>query len=249
MAIELPRELDDLDRRLASLEDPAFAAHLAEENPSLYLRVLAQRDKEAQKRTRWSAWLAGTAVVSLAAGMFASPFVMKLVAPAQAPRHTVATAPPRSAPAHHRAQAKPRALVIPPHALPQHLVAAPIIAAPIVAAPKPAIRRALAPAVAPKLQPKAEAAVERVSAPRAAHEVAASAPAAVSAAAPAGESQADRLLAMPDPVLPNGTKAAPPTSGLSGHGAGGAAPVLVGRDPCTPQGGRIGSVLLGSIAR
>ena len=242
MAIELPREVDELDRRLASLEDPAFAAHLAEENPSLYLRTLAQRDKEARKRTRWSAWLAGTAVVSLAAGMFAGPFVTKMFAPAPVPRHTAATVKavvPRPAPAHHRAEPKPRALV----------------AAPMVVAPKPETRHALAPVVAPKPLPKVAPQTAHATAHVTALAPAAQAPpapqaaAAPATAASAGQSQADRLLAMPDPALPSYAKAAPPGSGLSEHGAGSVAPVLVGRDPCTPQGGRIGAVLLGSIAR
>ncbi len=139
MAIELPREVDDLDRRLALLEDPAFAAHLVEENPSLYLRALAQRDKEAEKRTRWSAWLAGTAIVSLAAGLFVGQ------------RHPIATTAPVPTPAHHSAQAKPRALVVPTHPLLRHL----IIPAPVaLVAPKPEIRHAQARVAAPLPQPK-----------------------------------------------------------------------------------------------
>jgi hypothetical protein len=244
MAIELPREVDDLDRRLATLEDPAFAAHLLEENPSLYVRTLARRDEEARKRTRWSAWLAGTAIVSLAAGIFASPFVTKHhAAPAMppAPRHAAVAAPPRPAPAHPRALPKPRAFVVPQPR------PAPVVER--VAAPT--AHHALAPLVVPRPQPKLAAQPRHAVASAPAHALpapvaAAPAPAAVAAApAPAGESQADRLLAMPDPALPGYTKAAPPGGGLSEHGA----PVVITRDPCTPQGGRIGSVLLGSIAR
>src|SRR6185312_5010369 len=119
MAIELPpRTIDVLDERLASLEDPAFAAHLADENPSLYLRALAQRDREARRRTLWGVSVAGTAIVSIAVGVFASPAVMKFFTPVHLNRQPAVTAPPRP-------------LVLPPpvapraHVQPQHHRAAP----------------------------------------------------------------------------------------------------------------------------
>ncbi len=231
MAIESPpRGVDALDERLASLEDPAFAAHLVDENPSLYIRALAQRDREARARTRWTAALAGTAIVSMTAGLFLSPMVMKFFMPAQATRHTVATAPPRSSAPRRHVQPKHRALVIPPRpvivdaqAEIRHMQAR-------AAAVKPAFK----PALKPQIQP---AAVDQAASTQAST-------GAATAAAPAIASTTSTSPAYyPDPPPPTWSKSGPPSGTGTQHWGTAGPVILVGRDPCTPPGGRIGNVL------
>lgn len=154
MAIELPPRgvVDALDERLASLEDPAFAAHLVDEHPSLYIRALAQRDREARARTHWSAALGATAIVSIAAGIFLSPIVMKVFTPAQTPRHTVATAPPRPSAPRHQVQPKHRALVVPPRPI---VVNEPAVRARLAVAAKPMPKPEPKPLRKPQIQPVA----------------------------------------------------------------------------------------------
>jgi hypothetical protein len=279
MAIELPpRTMDVLDERLASLEDPAFAAHLADENPSLYLRALAQKDREARRRTLWGVSVAGTAIVSIAVGVFASPAVMKFFTPVHLNRQPAVTAPPRP-------------LALPPvapraHVQPQHHRAAPAAPKPIVvdqalrahAAAQAELRRiearvAAEEAAARHAQAQAQAAeasaaaahraayraVERPAAirPQVRHEPrpAAVAPApateqAASTTPSASTASANAPVTMPGPDAPppsNGTKAGPPSGVWTEHYPSGGGGVMVGRDPCTPPGGRIGSVLIQSV--
>ncbi|HXP93686.1 MAG TPA: hypothetical protein VN905_09475 [Candidatus Binatia bacterium] len=231
MAIELPpRGIDALDERLASLEDPAFAAHLVDENPSLFIRTLAQRDREARARTRtsWSAALAGTAIVSITVGLFISPMVMKFFTPAQTPRHTVATAPPRPSAARRHVQPKHRALVIPPRLAAQaeirHIEARAATAKPV---PKPAFKPQIQPAAAADQAASTQASTG-----------------AVVATTPATSSTTTTSPAYyPDPPPPTWSKSGPPNGTGAQHWGSAGPVVLVGRDPCTPPGGRIGNVL------
>src|SRR5579875_3620116 len=116
MSVQLPPVGDPLEERLASLEDPAFAARLFNENPSLYAKTLAQIQKQARQRRLWTASLAGTAIVSLTAGLFMGPTISKLLSPPAAQKHTVAAAPMRSIPAREPARVEQRTSPVAPPA-------------------------------------------------------------------------------------------------------------------------------------
>src|SRR5579875_3157892 len=285
MSVQLPPVGDPLEERLASLEDPAFAARLFNENPSLYAKTLAQIQKQARQRRLWTASLAGTAIVSLTAGLFMGPTISKLLSPPAAQKHTVAAAPMRSIPAREPARVEQRTSPVAPPARRGVAVHHPARGekSPVTPVVNEAAIRANSAARAEMRRLEARIAAEEAAAKRAQAEAraaalaaaqtyrqvqvhAAAAPAVrpVPAAAPAGgpssAAQSSTTTAstgapattpqsFPDPPLPSGGTKGVPGGGWTEHYpmGGGGGPVLIGRDPCTPPGGRIGTVIQGVL--
>ena len=304
MSVQLPPVGDPLEERLASLEDPAFAARLFNENPSLYAKTLAQIQKQARQRRLWTASLAGTAIVSLTAGLFMGPTISKLLSPPAAQKHTVAAAPMRSIPAREPARVEQRTSPVAPPARRGVAVHHPARGekSPVTPVVNEAAIRANSAARAEMRRLEARIAAEEAAAKRAQAEAraaalaaaqtyrqvqvhAAAAPAVrpVPAAAPAGGpssaaqsstttqgatttqsttttqngpsttastgAPATTPQSFPDPPLPSGGTKGVPGGGWTEHYpmGGGGGPVLIGRDPCTPPGGRIGTVIQGVL--
>lgn len=234
MSVELYPHVEDLNERLSALEDPDLAARILSANPQLFPSAAAQEEISVFA----AAWKrAGALALALAAtlAIVAAPLPLArdrapvaLPAPARhvaAPqRHAAAVVRPRPAPVHKAAAATVVVPVQAPAVVPVHHAAV---------MPRPFVAHHIAAAAAPATSSRASLA------PAAAAAVAA--PAQV----PLGHD--------PNAVVVSNANApaqdAPQVSYTKGNppGASGSQPTQWGPpavvDSCTPQGGRIGSIL------
>jgi hypothetical protein len=258
MSVELYPSVEALDEKLATLTDPVLTERLVSENPALFPSA-AETEEISVFAAAWKRFgniaLAVTAAASIAAGYVLTPPAVShkerdLRAALRAQQHEIARLRARLAAekaAAHRVAA-PAPVAAPVAAPVRYVAPVPVPvhhAAPVhhtFAAPVhySAVTHRVTPVAAPATQPQIDSAAAPESAPKSQVDTSVA-----TAPAPTTDTQT--------PVnVPDGTKTppqVPPTTGRHGGWGGhfpvGAGSVILGgpADPCTPQGGRVGTVL------